>query len=248
MNVRRLGFSLFTLAMVAVLAGLGFWQLQRRAEKHVLMVALDERLAEEPVALPPSSQWSSLKPSRDEFRRVRLTAIKLDPASAGRVYASGSALRDDISGPGRWEFVPALLESGEVVAVNVGFAPEPAPNSSAVARNLKIAPGLPVQLTGYMRFPEGAGMLTPNANVGQRLWFTRDHLAMARALDWARDGKTIAPFYVDLESPVLVEGVKPGALHVRLKDDHLQYAITWFGLAAVMVIAFGFWLRAQRRG
>ena len=105
-----------------------------------------------------------------------------------------------------------------------------------------------MELTGYLRLPESAGMLTPNANMDQRLWFTRDHIAMARALGWARDGKAIAPFYIDLENPVLVDGVKPGALHVRLKDDHLQYAITWFGLAAVMAIAFGFWLRAQRRG
>ena len=66
-------------------------------------------------------------------------------------------------------------------------------------------------------------------------------------LGWDRDGRTVAPFYVDLESPALLDGVKPGPLRVRLKNDHLQYAITWFGLAAVMLIAFGFWLRAQRR-
>jgi surfeit locus 1 family protein len=40
---------------------------------------------------------------------------------------------------------------------------------------------------------------------------------------------------------------KPGALEVHLKDDHLQYAITWFGLAGAVVIAFGVWLRGQRR-
>jgi cytochrome oxidase assembly protein ShyY1 len=249
MNLRRLGFSLFTLAMVAVLLGLGFWQLQRRAEKHALIAALDERLAAQPVALPPSSQWSSLKPSTDEFRRVRLTAINLDLAAGGMVYASGSAVRDDISGPGKWEFVPALLRGGEIVAVNVGFAQDRAPNSpSGEAHYTKFVVRIPTQLTGYIRFPEGAGMLTPNANIDQRLWFTRDHVAIAHALGWDRDGKKIAPFYIDLESPELVPGVKPGPLRVHLKDDHLQYAITWFGLAAVMAIAFGFWLRAQRRG
>ena len=55
MNVRRLAFGLFTLAMVAVLIGLGFWQLQRRAEKHRLIAALDERLAVAPAALPQAS-------------------------------------------------------------------------------------------------------------------------------------------------------------------------------------------------
>jgi cytochrome oxidase assembly protein ShyY1 len=248
MSGRRLGFGLFTLAMIAVLIGLGFWQLQRRAEKHALITALDERLAVQPVALPSPSEWSSLRPAADEFRRVRLTAI-IDPAKSGRVYSSGSAVRDDISGPGKWEFMPAWLPGGGIVVVNIGFAQDPPPNSPAGATlDTKFVVRIPPpQLTGYIRFPERAGMFTPNANVDQRLWFTRDHLAMARALGWDRDGKTIAPFYIDLESPVLVPGVKPGPLHVRLKDDHLQYAITWFGLAAVMVVAFGFWLRTQRR-
>ena len=40
---------------------------------------------------------------------------------------------------------------------------------------------------------------------------------------------------------------KPGPLEVHLKDDHMQYAITWFGLAGAVVIAFGVWLRGQRR-
>jgi len=248
MSGRRFGFGLFTLVMVAFLIGLGVWQLQRRVEKQALIAALDERLAADPVDLPPPSEWNALRASTDEFRRVRLTAI-IDFAARGSVYSSGSAVRDDISGPGKWEFVPALLRDSEIVAVNIGFAQDRAPNSPAgEARYTKFVVRIPTQLTGYIRFPEGAGMLTPDANVEQRLWFTRDHVAMARALGWQRDGKKIAPFYIDLESPELVPGVKPGPLHVHLKDDHLQYAITWFLLAAAVVIAFGVWLRVQRRG
>jgi cytochrome oxidase assembly protein ShyY1 len=102
-------------------------------------------------------------------------------------------------------------------------------------------------LTGYIRFPEAAGTLTPPENLAKRLWFTRDHLAMARALGWG-EGQKMAPFYIDLEAPVPSSGIpKPGPLEVHLKDDHLQYAITWFGLAGAVVIAFAVWLRAQRR-
>jgi cytochrome oxidase assembly protein ShyY1 len=72
---------------------------------------------------------------------------------------------------------------------------------------------------------------------------------MARALGWGEAGKAVAPFYVDLESPVPESGIpKPGPLSVRLKDDHRQYAITWFTLAAAVVIAFGVWWRGRRRG
>jgi surfeit locus 1 family protein len=102
----------------------------------------------------------------------------------------------------------------------------------------------PVSLTGYLRFPESAGMLTPAQDRTKRLWFTRDHLAMAQALGWDK----VAPFYIDLEAPVPVNGIpKPGPLEIHLKDDHMQYAITWFALAGAVVIAFGVWLRAQRR-
>jgi len=105
--------------------------------------------------------------------------------------------------------------------------------------------GQPAELTGYLRFPEKAGLLTPAENLANRLWFTRDHLAMARALGWGE----VAPFYLDLETPVPGSGIpKPGPLTVHLKDDHLQYAITWFGLAGAVLIAFGVWRRGQRRG
>jgi surfeit locus 1 family protein len=87
-------------------------------------------------------------------------------------------------------------------------------------------------------------VLTPSENIVKRLWFTRDHLAMARALGWGE----VAPFYIDLEAPPPASGIpKPGPLTVHLKDDHLQYAITWFTLAGALLIAFGVWLRAQQR-
>ncbi|MDB5574118.1 MAG: Surfeit locus 1, partial [Tardiphaga sp.] len=58
----------------------------------------------------------------------------------------------------------------------------------------------------------------------------------------------IAPFYIDLESPVPASGTpKPGPLDVHLKDNHLQYAITWFGLAAMVLAAFAVWVVQDRR-
>jgi cytochrome oxidase assembly protein ShyY1 len=238
------GFGVFTLAMLAVFVGLGLWQLQRRVEKHTLIAALNERLADAPVPLPPSSQWSALTPDRDEFRRVSFTATYQSRLDA-MVYSSGSAVRDDISGPGTWAFVPARLADGETVAVNAGFVPntmqDRGQQDRAVAR---LITNEPVMLTGYIRFPEAAGILTPAADHAKRLWFARDHLAMAQALGWDK----VAPFYIDLEAPVPASGIpKPGPLEVHLKDDHLQYAITWFGLAGAVMIAFAVWLRGQRR-
>jgi surfeit locus 1 family protein len=238
------GFGVFTIVMVALFVGLGVWQLQRRAEKHALIAALTERLAATPGALPSAAQWSALTPARDEFRRVSFSASYRSLPDA-MVYSSGSAVREDISGPGTWAFLPARLPSGETVVINTGFVQNTMQDRGLEDRAVeRLVTDQPVTLTGYIRFPESAGTLTPAENLAKRLWFTRDHLAMGRALGWG----AVAPFYVDLETPVPASGVpKPGPIEVHLKDDHLQYAITWFGLAGAVVIAFGVWLRGQRR-
>ena len=245
---RGTSFGAFTLLMVTLFVGLGVWQLQRRVEKHALIAHLTERLAAAPGSLPSPSQWSALTPAQDQFRRVSFAAT-YQPRPDAMVYSSGSAVRDDISGPGTWAFMPAVLPSGETVVINAGFVQNTMQDRTQQDRAVTpLITNGPVMLSGYIRFPEAAGTLTPPENLSKRLWFTRDHLAMARALGWGEGGRTVAPFYVDLEQPVPASGVpKPGPLEVHLKDDHLQYAITWFTLAAAVVIAFGVWLRAQRR-
>jgi cytochrome oxidase assembly protein ShyY1 len=238
------GFAIFTLVMLIAFVGLGVWQLQRRVEKHALIAALTERLAAAPQPLPAPAQWSALTPAHDEFSRVSFPATYSSRLDA-MVYGSGSAVRDDISGPGTWAFLPAQLPNGETVAVNAGFVPNTMQDRDQQDRAVaQLITQQPVVLTGYIRFPEAAGMLTPAEDHTKRLWFTRDHLAMARALGWDK----VAPFYIDLETPAPANGIpKPGPLEIHLKDDHLQYAITWFALAGAVVIAFAVWWRAQRR-
>ena len=242
------GFAIFTLLMVAAFTGLGIWQLQRRVAKHALIAMLDERLAAAPGALPQPSEWASLTAAKDEFRRVSFTATYA-PLPDAMVYSSGSAVRDDVSGPGTWTFLPAQLADGNRVVVNAGFVQNTMQDRNQQDRAVgRLITGDPVEFTGYIRFPESAGTLTPPENTAKRLWFTRDHLAMARELGWGEARTALAPFYIDLESPVPDSGIpKPGRLSVHLKDDHLQYAITWFTLAFAVVIAFGVWWRGQRR-
>jgi len=242
------GFAVFTALMVLVFAGLGIWQLQRRAEKHALIAMLNERLAAAPAPLPPRSQWNALTPGRDEFRRIAFSATYA-PLPDAMVYSAGSAVRNDVSGPGTWAFLPAQLADGNTIVVNTGFVQNTMQDRAQQDRAVRrLITGDPVQLTGYIRFPESAGALTPSESVAKRLWFTRDHLAMSRVLGWVEGGKAVAPFYVDLETPAPESGIpKPGPLSVHLKDDHLQYAVTWFTLAFAVVVAFGVWWRTQRR-
>ena len=239
---RRFGFGLFTLLMITLFVGLGMWQLQRRIEKHALIAALTERLAAAPVPLPPPSQWADLTAERDEFRRVIFTAT-YQRAPDAMVYSSGSAVREDVSGPGTWAFLLSRLASGETIVINAGFVENTMQDRVVEDRAIaKLVTGTPIVLSGYLRFPETAGLFTPAENSQKRLWFARDMPAMAHALGWGN----VAPFYIDLETPVPASGIpKPGPLVVHLKDDHLQYAVTWFALAASVMIAFFVWLKRQ---
>lgn len=239
-----IGMTVFALVMTAILTGLGFWQLERRDEKHALIMALNQRLAAEPVPLPPSAEWPQLDAAHDEFLRVRFTATFENKPDA-MIYTSSSAVRSDVKSPGAWAFLPARLESGEQVVINAGFVPNEmqgrAEEDRAVAPLLT---GRAETLTGYLRFPEHPGLLTAHENESKRLWFIRDVPGIAASLNWGK----VAPFYIDLESPMPAgAGPKPGALVPKLRDNHLQYAITWFGLALAVFGTFGFWLFSRRR-
>ena len=238
-------FAAFTVVMVALFIGLGVWQLQRRSAKHALIAALTDRVTAAPAPLPPQSDWRNLTPERDEFRRVSFTATyaKLPDAM---VYSAGSAVREDVSGPGTWAFLPARLPTGETIVIDAGFVANTMQERSIQDRQVgKLVTGEPATLTGYLRFPEAAGWLTAAESRDKRLWFTRDHLAMAKTLGWGE----VAPFYIDLETPVPDNGItKPGPLSPHLRDEHMQYALTWFSLAAALIAAFAVWARTRRNG
>lgn len=246
----RFSFAIFTLAMVAVFVGLGIWQLQRRVEKHALIAAMDARLAAEPGPLPPVSEWTALKQEVDEFRRVRFVATYARLPDA-MVFSAGSALREDISRPGTWAFLPARLPSGEIVVINAGFVENTMQDRELQDKAVKkLITDQPVTLIGYIRFSEAPSWIAPLPDLDKRLWFKRWPGSMARGLGWGREvpsGK-MAPFYIDLEAPVPANGIpKPGPLAMHLPDNHMQYAITWFALAGALAISFGAWLQGRRR-
>jgi cytochrome oxidase assembly protein ShyY1 len=230
------------LLTVALLASLGVWQVLCRAQARALSAAINERLTAAPAPLPDRSQWPSLTAANDEFRRVRFTATYESRLDA-TVYSSGSAERADISDPGTWAFIPARLPTGEFVAINAGYLPNAMRSSDQQDRAVaQLITNEPITMTGYIRFPAAAGGLTPDAERDKRLWFTRDHLAMAQALGWGE----VAPFYIDLQAPVPASGVpSPGPLHITSHDDHIQYALVCFSLAGLLMVALAARLRGR---
>jgi surfeit locus 1 family protein len=234
------GPGIVALLVLAGLIGLGNWQLERKAWKEGLIDTLRQRLAEAPTELPPPGRWPSLAPAEDEFRRVRVAAEIL-PDEEALVFTSGSAFRPDVSGPGYWVFAPARLPGGGLVVVDRGFVPEGRQDKATRTAGEVAAR---VDMVGVMRWPEPPGWFIPQADPAHNLWFVRDPEAIAQAKNWGE----VAPFFIELESPQPPGGLpRPGPLKVDLPDDHLQYAMTWFGLAAVLAVSFAFWLRSRWR-
>ena len=228
-----------------MLISLGTWQIERKAWKEALIATLAERLRSAPQALPARQTWPRLDPAADEFRRVVVRATFLPGATPrdreARLYTSGSALRDDVKSPGVFVFAPARLADGGVVVVNRGYLPEPRPGTPAAPAAL---PEGPVELIGVLRWPEAPHWFVSSYNAADDLWFVRDHQAMAAQKGWG----VVAPFYIEQEAPVPAGGLpRPGRLKVELPNDHLQYALTWYGLALVLAVIFGVWAARFRK-
>src|SRR5438552_2642025 len=103
---------------------------------------------------------------------------------------------------------------------------------------------LAVEVAGALRWPEPRSGFMPPDELEKGLWFARDPAAMARAKHWDNS----APFYVDQEAPPAPGGFpKVGPLKPALPNRHLEYAVTWYGLALVILIAALFFVRARRR-
>lgn len=226
--------GLFTLVGLAVLISLGFWQLERKQWKEGLIASLGQQMKAAPAALPPASQWSDLTRANSEFRRVSLRAQFLNDAKPAYLYTGASALRQDVKQPGYFVFAPARLPDGRIVVVNRGYV--------SMDRRHETPDGT-VEITGFIRWPESPGLFVSEHDTAGDVWFVRDPQTMAEIRGWG----SVAPFYIDQESPVPPDGLpRPGPLAVKLRNDHLGYAITWFGLAASLAVVFAVWAARNR--
>jgi surfeit locus 1 family protein len=233
--------GLVAVVAFAMLVALGVWQVERKAWKENLIATLAERMSAPPSPVPPRGEWQNLTPAADEFRRVRMRA-QFDPQREARIYSGGAGLRDDVKAPGYFAFAPARLADGSTVVINRGHVDNP--NADASLKPIAVPEGA-VDVVGALRWPEPPGWFVTPYSERQDLWFVRDHRAMAQRYGWGE----VAPFYIEMESPAPAGGVpRPGRLTVKLRNDHFGYALTWFGLAAVLVGVFGFWAARRRRG
>lgn len=224
---------------LALLLALGTWQLDRRQWKHDLIARVSERAASAPVALPAAGRWPSLDLGDWEYRPVT-TAGRFDHTAESYVFTTLSEPRGPLGGPGYWVLTPLRLETGGVVLVNRGFVPEarrdPATRPQGQVEGMQ-------QIEGLVRLAEVPGLFTPDPDPATRTWYARDIGSITRSLGL----DDAAPFVIDAaESP---PGGLPQAGETRLsfRDDHLSYALTWYGLAVALVVVYLAYCRARGR-
>ncbi len=234
--------TVFAIAGLVILVGLGVWQLERKAWKENLIQTLNRRLAMPPITgLPLPGEWNALDPSQKEYTRV-LVPVEFLHEQEALVYTPGSAFRPDIKVIGYWVMTPARLPGGSVVVVNRGFVPLDKKNPAT--RSTGQVSG-PVDITAVMRWPEDRGTFTPRDEPQNNVWFTRDPRLIGAAKNWG----PVAPFFLEMESPTPPGGFpSPGQLEVHLRDNHLGYALTWFGLALTLAGVYVTFMVARFRG
>ena len=221
----RLWTTVATLPVMAILLALGFWQLERLEWKNALTAEMRSRLDAQAIALPQPvpSDLSKLR-----YRRVALEGRLLHDRD---LYRKAQPLRNT---RGAHVITPMALADGRQVLVNRGWVPldrldQPNGYSQPEGR---------VRLQAVIREGGWDGMtwLRPANDPAENTWLWMDLDRMAKAAELSNP---VTRLYVDA-----VDGANPGEYpvggqtRVNLRNDHLNYALTWFALALGLAVIY----------
>ena len=219
-----LGLTIATLIALAILIGLGTWQMQRLAWKQALLARI-EALKVAP-AVPAAPVLARMAAGDDtDFVRVTLDCPGLARAAGLNLYA----VRDGDAGQRLVSACPLAGGPYRTLLVDRGFIAQETvarPTGDPADRSVS-------RVTGVLRAPEPPGRFTPPNDPAGNRWYSRDHAAMARALGAAAPAPLVlmAETATNPEFPALV----PAPIPAEISNRHLEYALTWYGLAAALV-------------
>ncbi len=261
--MRRFAFAALCLALAAGFAALGVWQIERRAWKLDLIATVESRVHAAPTGLPADLSGDVA------YRRVRVSGRLLNDRET---YVQAVTER----GPGWWVITPLLLlrhpglepgpnaphtpspdkedlrslpvgprlkagvtvgGRGEVILINRGFVPQEKRDPAT-----RTAP-TETTITGLIRTTEPGGAFLRSNDPAQDRWFSRDVTAIAAKRQLANP----APIFIDADATPNPGGYPVGGLTViAFRNNHLMYAITWFGLCALSLAGTWLILRTRR--
>lgn len=226
----------FFLVSAAGFVALGVWQVDRLGWKRDLIARVDARVHADPVAPPAASAWNGFDAAEDEYRRVQLRGRFLHSQEVA-VYASTEL------GPGYWIMTPLVTGDG-TVWINRGYVDNAHRRADTRAR---VSEDDVISVTGLLRQPDRAHLFLRDNVPDEDRWYLRVPAEMSAARSVPQP---VAPFFVDAQDRIDTGNWPvPGLTVIRFPDNHLSYALTWFGMAVLALLAAGFVLRSEfRRG
>jgi surfeit locus 1 family protein len=222
--------TLWFLPGVALLIGLGVWQIQRLQEKEALIASVEAGMKAPPVPLADALKLGAAA----EYHHVRLRGHFLHDKEL-YVFSQGpmGAVGVDV-------VTPLVQESGDTVLVDRGFVPEQLRKPQTRATG-QVAGD--VALTGVLRLSQEPGLFTPVPDRQTRLWFVKNVPEMAAAA-----GVTTPSVIIEADAAPNPGGWPVGGrTQIDFPNDHLQYAITWFGLALALTAVYLLYHRSKGR-
>jgi surfeit locus 1 family protein len=217
--------TLFALAGVIVLVGLGTWQVQRKHWKEDLLARIAVRIRAEPIAIARAAQQQR---AGNDIEYLH-------------VFAKGRFQHDEVrylyapaaSGLGWHVYTPLELQPGSIVWVNRGFVPDD--KKSPASRSAGEVAG-DVEVRGLIRQRRSTGLFTPQNDPQHNLWYWPD-LAGLTASAFKPGTVEALPFSIDADAVPAPPGGLPrgGVTRIDLPNRHLEYAVTWFGLALTLI-------------
>ncbi|MDE9451710.1 SURF1 family protein [Aliiroseovarius sp. Z3] len=221
MSFRLILTATLSIAILAVFLGLGKWQLDRLKWKQGVLAEIDRRIAAAPVGLPAQPD-----PERDKYLPVTVTGMM--GANTLRVLVSS---RDAGAG---YRLISPLHTAEGAVLVDRGFI--------RVADPMPPVPEGAITVVGNLHWPDDRNSATPENDLSTNTWFARDIDQMAEVLE-TRPILIIARQTTPAEQGILPMPVTSAGI----PNDHLEYAVTWFLMAATWVVMTGFALWRMKR-
>jgi surfeit locus 1 family protein len=226
----RLGIA--AALVFAVLAALGTWQLERRSWKLGLIERIETRVHALPVAPPGRPDWPMVTAADYEYQHVRVMGVFLNDRET-QVAASTEL------GPGFWVLTPLRMRDGALVLVNRGFVPT-GRRDPATRKAGEVAGEATV--TGLLRITEPGGTLLRSNDPSADRWYSRDVAAIAAA----RGLSDVAPYFIDADAGANGPDAPVGGLTViKFHNNHLIYALTWYGLALMVAGGTAYVIRQE---
>ena len=235
----RLGWAAYVLALAAfaVLIGLGTWQIQRLGWKNELLATIEARRTSAPVDLAEVEKQFAATADVD-YQAMRVSGEFLhDKEQFFFATFKGET--------GFYVYTPLRLADGRYIFVNRGFVPYELKDRAK--RPLEVLGNVAISGLARNPLPAKPSILVPDNDLGGNIYYWKDIAAMTANAGF--DAVNVVPFFLDADAAPNPGGLPRGGVTlIELPNNHLQYAVTWYGLAAALVAVFGSlaWRRARR--